>query len=108
MSSTERNPISEYTQEPSESVLDHKTAGEHSLVGEGRAARQESRHVTPLMRCQCGCGRLLDSLGRGTPRKYATPACRTRAWRRRREPCAGAPSTTPASGTGQDKGRLAG
>ncbi len=45
---------------------------------------QNSHRVTPLgKQCECGCGRLLDSAGRGTPRKYALPECRQRAYRRR-------------------------
>lgn len=47
--------------------------------------------------CQCGCGRHLNSLGRGTPRKYATAACRTRDYRRRRDPCIASRSVHPSA-----------
>ncbi len=48
------------------------------------AKSQQSGHETPYGQCQCGCGKWLDSPGRGTPRKYNNRACRTRAWRRRK------------------------
>ncbi len=108
MTSNARNLMSpEETQEGLEGVVDEKP-GEYRVAQDVPSSGQERRHETPLRPCQCGCGRPLDSRGRGTPRRYATPACRTRAWRRRREPCAGAPAPTPASGTGKDQGRVTG
>ncbi len=35
--------------------------------------------------CLCGCEETLDSEGRGSARKYATDACRQKAYRRRQE-----------------------
>ncbi len=108
MSSIERSTNSpEQPEETQEGVVDANAGRECTIAQDRPSTAQESRHVTPLLPCQCGCGRPLDSPGRGEARKYATPACRTRAWRRRRDPCAGAPSTTPALHGGQDEGRLA-
>lgn len=69
----------------------------HGISNDGSSTGQEGRHVTPLARCICGCRKPLDSPGRGTPRKYATPACRTRAYRRRRDPCTASRPVHPSA-----------
>jgi hypothetical protein len=76
MISDERNPF--FTEKAQQTP-------EHGVHQESPSTGLKRRHVTPLKkRCECGCGARLDSPGRGTPRKYATGACRTRAYRRRR------------------------
>lgn len=47
--------------------------------------------MTPTKRCKCGCGEWVDHRGR-----YATPACRTRAYRARRRERERPPMSTRA------------
>jgi len=79
MASNEKNPI--FAEEAQQTP-------EYGVPQESPSTGLKRRHVTPLKkRCECGCGAWLDSPGRGTPRKFATGACRTRAWRHRRDRC---------------------
>ena len=77
-----------------------KRAGEHGFP-------QDRASVTPFGLCQCGCGKPLSSAGRGTLRKWATHACRTRAWRRRREARVGIPPDLTSEGSSGTQGELA-
>ncbi len=98
MISTENTPVSpEQAHVAAEGCENGKPVVTHGISHDGSSTGQESRHVTPLGVCQCGCGKWLDSSGRGTPRKYATPACRTREYRRRRDPCTGSRSVHPSA-----------
>ncbi len=108
MTLNERNPIfTEEAQELPEKPIERRPGGEQGVLQYRPPTGQESRHVTPFGTCQCGCGKPLDSPGRGTPRKYATPACRTRAYRRRRDRYVGNPPALPPEGSSRVQGELA-
>ena len=77
----------------------HKSSGEKQVVGHGFS--QDRPFVTPFGLCQCGCGKPLRSAGRGTARKWASRACKTRVWRRNRH------RALTCEGRNQTQGRLA-
>lgn len=63
------------------------------LIAEQRVSRlAHATGGTMNTECDCGRGRSIDTNPRGRPRRFATPACRAAAYRRR---LAGAPEDTP-------------
>jgi hypothetical protein len=76
---------------------------EDARPGVGPVAAVVARHETREL-CACGCGRVPEPAGTGRRPRFATPACRAAAYRRR---LAGLDETVPRQPNNHGRRKLA-